>query len=204
ASPTSRPALPAAAPTSPPTRRALAPRGSPSTTVTSSSSSRRTPRARTPSSSWHSDAGPEADVLPSERHRAVQGGRPHEEVPVDGAGPDPPGAPGRARGADPAQRVVRGRAPRRPRLRGGDAWDRRDPHRGRGVEPRNRRSPDGRLGRGPRRLRLAEGAHAAAGRRLLCARGEGVGEGEDLDAAEVLLRPRRGAEGRRKERGTLH
>src|SRR5207245_1424761 len=83
------------------------------------------------------------------------------------------------------------------------AGDRHDPDRGRGVESRDRRPPDGRLGRGPRRLRLAEGAHAAAGRRLLRARREGMGEGEDLDAAEVIPEPHRGAEGCRQERGAL-
>ena len=66
-------------------------------------------------------------------------------------------------GADAAQRVVHGRAPRRarasPRSRAPTA---RDPDRRRGVEPRHRRSADGRVGRRRGRGRLAEGADAAA------------------------------------------
>src|SRR6266446_3470515 len=106
--------------------------------------------------------------------------------------------------AHPAQRVVDGRAPRRPGLRGRDPADRRDPDRRRGLEPGDREPRDGRLGVGRGRRRLPEGLDAAARARLLRALGASVGPGEDLHPAQVLFQPHPGAGVRREERGALH
>ena len=95
---------------------------------------------------------------------------------------DAPGHQGRARAA---QRDLHRRAPRRARLRRRHARHRRHPDRRRGLEPRHRRPPDGRLGRGRGRGRLAEGADAAARPRLLRAEREGVGQEQDVQAAEA-------------------
>ena len=98
-------------------------------------------------------------------------------------------------GADAAQRVLDGRAARREGRRRGDAADRGDPHRRRGVEPRHRRSADGRVGRRRGRGRLAEGPDAAARAVVLRPVRQGVGPRQGLAAAEVLLRHRGRAQG---------